>query len=520
MPTSIYDSGVGSVTTRRRVLVVALGTALGVLIQAPAFGNGRFPEAQRLLEHPGNPDRLYMAATFGLLVTEDRGRNWYTICEESFAKKFLEGDPVLEVLGDGALLAGIFDTLNRSSDCGCTWDTTLGAADTETVLDITIDRSTGAVIALVQDLSTFPGRLSLSESADLGRTWRKLSDIPAEIVDAYTVDVAPSDSNRIYVSGMPRFEQGIPTVGLLGVSNDHGASWQTRSIVGTAGNAYPYIAAIDPTRPDRLFVRTDTWDDSAEFAANDALLYSEDGGRSWRELVRRAAKLFGFALSPDGSTVLVGYGDPVQAGGRTANSEDFGIYKASTSQLTFEKIYLAAISCLRWTGSGLYACITENHPELPTPGLGLGFSADASFTLTTANPFTSLLSVKNVRGPLACNASVCLDNWQTGMKDVAPLCQLLEASCDVEVSGNALSCPISTDAGINDGMAGAGGTGGSGAGGRAGTTGTAGTSGGCGCSVAVEGPSYPLGALAALGLWAAFRPRRSPAREGRKRAAS
>ena len=39
-----------------------------------------------------------MAATFGLLVTEDRGKNWYTICEQAFALRFLEGDPLLEIM--------------------------------------------------------------------------------------------------------------------------------------------------------------------------------------------------------------------------------------------------------------------------------------------------------------------------------------------------------------------------------------------------------------------------------------
>ena len=445
-----YDPRVRLGTTRRALLIFAT-LATGVVgfgaRPRPARANGRFPEAQRLLEHPGDPNRLYLAATFGLLVTEDRGKNWYTICEQAFALKFLEGDPLLEIMPDGALLGGIYDTLNRSSDCGCTWQTTLGASEKETIIDITIDRSRGSVLALVQDSTTFPSRFGVHESTDWGKTWRKLSDLPVEIVGAFTIDVAPSDSTRVYVTGVPTTVAGMAPDSLLAVSTDHGATWERRAIAGVPAGAAPYIAAVDPTNPDHLYARTDEWDDSAYFSANDALLYSDDGGRSWRELARHSAKLFGFALSPDGKTVLIGYGDPVDAGGRTTNSDDFGIYRASTTNFNFEKVFVAAINGLRWTSTGLYALITENHPERPTPGMSLGFSATAGFTLSTPNPFVSLLSVKNVRGPLACQASVCGANWKDGTPDVAPLCDLLQASCDVDAAANVLSCPGPADGG-------------------------------------------------------------------------
>lgn len=449
-------------------------------VASRAFANGRFPESQRLLEHPSDPNRLYLTGTTGLLVTEDRGANWYTICEQSFALRFLEGDPLLEVMSDGSMLGGIFETLNRSSDCGCTWQTTLGASDKETVLDMTIVASTGSVLALVQDATTFPGRFAIHESVDGGKTWRKLSDLPVEIVNAFTVDVAPSDPSRVYVSGIMSSTATTPTV--LAVSNDHGATWVTRTIAGTRGGAYPYIAAVHPTDPNRLFVRTDEWDDTADIAANDALYYSDDGGQSWREVFRRSAKLFGFALSPDGGTVLIGYGDPLQAGGRSTNSDDFGIYKASTTDMVFEKIFVASISCLRWTSHGVYACIVEDDPGVPTPGMSLGFAANPNFTLATAKPLTSLLSVRNVRGPLGCVASVCLANWKSGTDTVAATCELLRASCDRDPSTNVLSCA----AGPGTGGSRAAGSGG--AGGRnvdAGSTGgsaASGKGGGCGCS--------------------------------------
>src|SRR5262245_38736021 len=90
----------------RRAIAIGLALVAG-FVAGDAHANGRFPESLRLLEHPGNPDRLYLGATFGLLVSQDRGESWFSICEQAFALQYVEGDPLLEVLPDGTVLAGI-----------------------------------------------------------------------------------------------------------------------------------------------------------------------------------------------------------------------------------------------------------------------------------------------------------------------------------------------------------------------------------------------------------------------------
>src|SRR5438270_8775454 len=82
-----------------------------------SFANGRFPRAERLIEHPNDPNQLRLAGTYGILTTEDRGRAWYHICEASFAlaSGYL-GDPVLDLLADETLLVGVQTTLNASRD--------------------------------------------------------------------------------------------------------------------------------------------------------------------------------------------------------------------------------------------------------------------------------------------------------------------------------------------------------------------------------------------------------------------
>lgn len=85
--------------------VVALELTLSPTVRA----NGRLPES-RLLEHPSDPNRLYMTAPYGLLISHDRGQKWYSICEQGFALDYLEGDTLLELLPDGTLVSGISAT--------------------------------------------------------------------------------------------------------------------------------------------------------------------------------------------------------------------------------------------------------------------------------------------------------------------------------------------------------------------------------------------------------------------------
>jgi hypothetical protein len=483
--------------------------ALAWAVACPAWANGRFPESQRIVEDPRSADRLFLAGTFGLLATEDRGKNWYYVCENAFAFAFLEGDPMLEVLSDGAVLSGIHQSLNVSRDCGCTWQYSLGESMSQNVADLTIHPSAEMpVIALLEEISTVPHKWELHESSDHGRTWRKLSDLPDRTLFAYTIDVAPSDPMRIYATGVSRPEGGGDG-GVLFVSKNRGASWEELVIPGTSASVAPYIAAIDAKDPDTLYVRVDEWVDNVDPSANDALFVSTDGGKSWKELIRKGAKLFGFALSPDGSTLLAGFGDPLVAGGRSTEPQDYGVYKASTKDFVFEKVFPGMVSCLRWTATGLYVCNTEFNGEVKPADFTLGFAKNADFTLTTPNPLEILLSLKNVRGPAGCVATACGDVWTKGVMDSPPVCEQFQAACTLPPATAGLSC--SPDGGGTGGSAGgrgdAGGAAGTATGGGGASAGVAGSAGGaggdgCGCRITERSSSRraPCSVLAALAI--------------------
>jgi hypothetical protein len=448
------------------------------LLGAPASqANGRFPRAERVLERNGNPSELALGATYGLLLTNDHGVEWRHVCELGFAFAFDEIDPVLGVFSDDAMLVKGSRSLNRAPSPYCAFEPVLGGSGTETVVDFSLDRGAVDRVVALEMLRADGGGVvnQLFVSTDAARTFVPYGEpLPeTEVAFGITVDIAPSDARRLYVSAT-----GKAVSQIFARSDDGAVSWTTAELP-MGDEEYPYIAAVDPENPDHVYVRTDLWATDAEgiFQASDALFYSDDGGETFRELFRAAGKLFGFALSPDGSQVVIGYGDPVDPS-RMVDSAVLGIYRADTSDFTFEKIYEGSVSCLAWTPAGLYACT----PEDPR-GHALGIAPNADFELATPDPFTPLLALPDVR-PLDCPActsgAACLPEW--------PQTCAVFGNCDagaVATATGGTACTSGGGAGVATGGAGGSAAGSSGAANSGGTkqesSAEPGSDGSCGC---------------------------------------
>ena len=145
--------------------------AMAVTLAPAARANGRFPRAERLIEHPSDPNQLVLGATYGLLVTRDRGANWHFVCEASFAHEpSYMGDPLLDYLGDGSLIVGVQSSMSVSSDQACDWIPTLREADAFLV-DHAVAKSNRSTIVAATTISTGGMMKStLRESLDAGRT--------------------------------------------------------------------------------------------------------------------------------------------------------------------------------------------------------------------------------------------------------------------------------------------------------------------------------------------------------------
>jgi len=397
----------------RALSSIAVFTAALAFSQAAA-ANGRFPRSERLLEDARDPSHLILGATFGMLVTDDAGATWHHVCEASFAEAGLQTDPVIALAPDGAVLAGIYASVARSAADACDFKKTLGLNNREAVPDFTLSASVpGHVMAtLVKLLEDGTSENWLYGSDDSGQSWTAVGELPTTIRTVATLEIAPADDLRVYVSGLDPDGAGV-----LLRSDDGGKTFEAQAVPTDAANQeMPYIAGVDAANADAVYLRTDDWVyvPALQVAnANDALLYSDDAGAHFTELLRRPGKLFGFTFSPDNSELLVGYGDPVEAGGgRLTEASALGIYRAPQGSSDFEQRYAGSIGCLTWTQQGLYACTLEAET-----GFSLALTPNTDFELQAPPDFTPLLRLKDVAGPLDCPApssgSICQSYWQS-----------------------------------------------------------------------------------------------------------
>ena len=404
--------------------LLAVASSLGA--SKPALANGRFPRAERLIESPTDSNKLYLAATYGLLVTTDRGCTWYHVCEAAFSfESRYTGDPVVSLTGNGSLLVGTQASLSLSTDNACDWTQTLvsPASPKESFFDLTVAASAPHPIIVGSTSYQPTGPVNqLHESTDGGMTWKPIGT-PLPLALLNTVDVDPTDPTHIYATGLTTTTDALDT-GVFVSSTDHGASWSSNPIPNTYAWANPYIARIHPTDPKKIFVRTDGWKDrDVVETADDALLYSSDGGKTWKEILHPGgpadsspgAKLFGFALSPDGSTVLAGYGDPVDSA-RFVEPSWFGVYKSSTDgQFSFGPdpanplppiLPAEPISCITWNKTGIYVCFEPGGEDS-----FLGFATAPNFTSRAS--MTTLMKVNQTKGvpPNCMGRAVTTCDW-------------------------------------------------------------------------------------------------------------
>ena len=321
----------------KALLRVAAFVALGIA-PATAQANGRFPAAFQLVEDQADPAHLLVQVTYGLMSTRDAGGSWGWTCEKAIG--YLgEVDPPIAIAEGGVAFAALFDGITRSSADGCDWGFVGGGPAGRYAVDVSTHKGDlRDVVVLTSDgidNNVFDTRLF--RSSDAGATFEQVNqELPPALV-AVTVDIAPSNPSRIYITGLVALGDGVYE-GALGRSDDGGATFELVSIDGSANDSAPYLAAVDPLDPDVLYVRL------AGQAA--VLLRSADAGASFETIFEGEGSLLGFALSPDGESIVLG-GDaiPLQRGPAEGGA--------------FEKVSEVLPLCLTWTTSGIYACGRE-----------------------------------------------------------------------------------------------------------------------------------------------------------------
>ena len=373
-------------------LVFGLFLVLGLLAPRPALANGRFPASNAVMFDPHDDKTVYIRVTFGLLVSHDAGQTWHWVCERAIGFSGVE-DPTYVITPKGTVVGGTFSGIAVSRDGGCSW-AFAGGAGSELVSDLAM-RPDGTIVGIksvYQKPGAYENRLLFSKDDAQTFTFSGATIDPTTILES--VEVAASDPVRLYLSAV-RGDGADRTATFFASYND-GMSWVERKLELVPGETAAYIANVDPKNADRVYVRT-----SGAPEAKTRLLVSDDAGKTWRKVFDSPSPILGFALSDDGSKLVIG----AKEGVSYATVPDAG------GGFSFTKGSSAEMQCLGMKGDTLYACSTERS------GFFVGVSK------TGGRSFNATVHLEEIKGPLECPAESsvgkqCAADWVKQRRDL------------------------------------------------------------------------------------------------------
>lgn len=382
-----------------------------------AGANGRFPSAQHVVVGPaGGSDVVALRSTFGLVVSRDGGRRFQWVCEDAlFYPDALASarvlDPPIEVDAVGRVVFG-HPAGVRTLTTGCDIAQRDGTDD-RNVVDLAASPDGTVVFAAQYDARR-------EESVTLRATAPALGFVPTgpalARTEVYTLEVAPSDPLRLYLSGV-----AVGTRSPLVLrSRDGGATWQAAA-EGVALGDEAFVSGVSGVDADTVYVRINE-------GFGSALLRSRDGAATFRVVARSADPMTGFALAADGRTVWFG-----SINGALHRSDDGGD--------SFVQVNRLPVLALRAQGDSLWMCSDWQRD------FALGRSRDRGAT------FEPVLRFEDLEGPTACTApnpgvAACATAWPRQRAALAP--PRLDASVRVDATADASLRDAPADAAARD----------------------------------------------------------------------
>jgi hypothetical protein len=257
-----------------------------------ARANGRFPATGGLATQANNPQRMIAETTFGALLTTDGGVTWHWTCELNIGYTGIF-DPVYAFTSTGAILATTPDGLAISRNDGCDFNVAGAPLGDQWIGDVTLGPD-GSIWAAT---ATGAQQNDVYVSHDDGMTFAP-TGLPFSAGWWKSVRVAPTDMQRIYVSGYQLGGVGMPPSPLLFRSDDGAMTW-TPIPFDFMGESQLKILAVSPINEDVLFARIDT-------SVTDYLLRSDNGGMSWTQVLSIDDNITAFTIRADGMTAIMG----------------------------------------------------------------------------------------------------------------------------------------------------------------------------------------------------------------------
>jgi len=364
-----------------RVRILVALAALAVAVPDDASANGRPPQSVKLRFRPGNQQDMLLGVTFGLMLSHDNAATWRWICESAVG---FEGtfDPDYEYSSSGTIFATTFDGLRATRD-GCVWTGMPAPLDTWLATQVALGPD-GTLFAGVAD----PVRGSaVLRSTDDGASWQLTADMNQTFDWFETLEVAPSDAQRVYATGY-RLSAGSPRARLLFRSMNAGGSWEglpTTAFVGTEFSDLR-LMAIDPVDPDVVYMKMTF----ATKGVHDALFRTSNwsrpvamGGPTWTQVLLIEASITAVVVRDNGEV----WATTMTQG--THRSTDGGMTFQPVAGLTYESACLEE----RRADDSLWMCANHLPPDL----MALGRSPTGA-----AGSWEVKLQYTDMAGPVRC----------------------------------------------------------------------------------------------------------------------
>jgi hypothetical protein len=344
----------------------------------------RMPFGTSLQTRPGHPDDILMGTTIGPLVSHDGGDTWTWFCENAVGYGGTY-DPDYVYSPTGAMFATTFKGVTVARD-GCVWATTSLGPGLASAMTQGPDDTIHVAMAFAGDPTTdppLPADNKIYRSTNDGVSFDAGLMVGTGGETWSTIEVAPSDAQRVYLTGF-RIETGGARSHFLFRSINGGDSYTALGIgdFTLTSQSELYIMAIAPDDPDRVLLRVSRYLPNSD--PGDEYFLSTNGGTSWTSVLQLTdtARAAAF-LSP--TEAVIG----LRAG---------GYYRSTTGGASFQAVAGAQpfFYCMHLRPDGeLWAC-TEPYADPQFP---------AGIHSTTAQPpaWTAVMRFEDdIVGPVDC----------------------------------------------------------------------------------------------------------------------
>jgi hypothetical protein len=382
------------------VFAAAVGARPGA-----AWANGRPPATSSITFRTGNDSEIVAGLTFGLAISRDGGTTWAWMCEEAigYAGMF---DPRYAFSRSGAIFASTFAGVRVMRD-GCNFRTTPIGATFVTGNVIGPDETLFFAASQVADPPKgIAADFRIFRSRDDGGAVTPTAMQPAAMVSWWeTLEVAPSDARRLYLSGyryVPDPTEGTVKEHLLFRSDSAGDSWVPLPVTAftLAPNSVIHVVGIDRDNPDLVYARVASDDNELR----SSLYRSTDKGGTW-EPIRTKGQAFAFLARSNGDLIL----------GTQALGAEISRDRGDSWTPLVDPPHM---NCLAENAAGeIWAC-TQNYGRVAAP------SDDAGIMKTTdLVTWTKVLRYQDITDPVVCAAGTvqrdtCVALWCTACQQL------------------------------------------------------------------------------------------------------